>query len=154
MMVHASRSIDRPPLVVRVVDPVARRLLRFGMPMGPNTLLTVRGRKSGQPRTAAVALLDIAGRRWVISAYGETHWVRNLRAAGAALLRVDGRDEPVRSVELTPTEAVAFFQDVLEPHIAGLSTHLRMVTRIFTRDILADPERAAVRRPVFELFSA
>ncbi len=59
-----------------------RGLLRRGMPMGPNAMLTVRGRKTGEPRTAAVAVLEVDGRRWILGAYGEVNWVRNLRAAG------------------------------------------------------------------------
>ncbi|HEX2142074.1 MAG TPA: nitroreductase family deazaflavin-dependent oxidoreductase [Candidatus Limnocylindria bacterium] len=150
-MIHAARPVDRPPLFVRLFDPVARRLLKAGAPMGPNTLLTVRGRKSGQPRTAAVALVEIGERRWVISAFGDTHWVRNLRDAGEGLLRVAGREEPVRAVELTHAEAEAFFRDVLAPYVAGMGFPMRMVGRIFTRDVSADPEATAARRPVFEL---
>jgi hypothetical protein len=100
-----------------------------------------------------VALLEIGCRRWVVSAYGETHWVRNLRSASDALLRVDGRDEPVHAVELSPAEAMALFRDVLVPYLATLPLHLRIAGRVFARGILADPERAAARRPVFELIS-
>ena len=150
-MVYAHRSIDRPPLPVRLVDPIVRRLLRIGFPMGPNTLLTVRGRKSGLPRSAGVALMEIDGRRWVISAYGNVHWTRNLRAAGEAVIRVRGRDERVWAVELSPVQAVAFFRDVLTPHIRAMPPHLRVVSWVFARDILADPEGSAARRPVFEL---
>jgi deazaflavin-dependent oxidoreductase (nitroreductase family) len=133
------------------MDPLVRRLLSLGVPMGPNTLLTVRGRKSGEPRSAGVALVEIGERRWVISAYGETHWVRNLRAAGEAMIQVRGQGEPVSAVELTPAAAVTFFREVLEPHIRGMPLSVRLVARIFTRDIFADPVRAAARRPVFEL---
>jgi len=150
-LVHAHRSIDRPPLPVRLVDPIVRRLLRIGFPMGPNTLLTVRGRKSGLPRSAGVALMEIDGRRWVISAYGNVHWTRNLRAAGEAVIRVRGRDERVWAVELSPVQAVAYFRDVLTPHIRAMPAHLRVVSWVFARDILADPEGSAARRPVFEL---
>lgn len=150
-MIQAQRSIDRAPIFVRLVDPVVRRLLGMGVPMGPNTLLTVRGRKSGEQRSAGVALVEIGERKWVISAYGETHWVRNLRAAREAEIRVRGRDEPVRAVELSPAEAAAFFRDMLEPHIRGMFLPVRLVSRLFSRDILADPAGAAARRPVFEL---
>jgi deazaflavin-dependent oxidoreductase (nitroreductase family) len=122
--------------------------------MGPNTLLTVRGRKSGQARSAGVALVEIGGRRWVISAYGETQWVRNLRAAGEGEVLVRGRHEPVQAVELTQDEAVAFFRDVLQPYARSLPWLLRPVAWLFTRDIFADPAGTAARRPVFELLKA
>jgi deazaflavin-dependent oxidoreductase (nitroreductase family) len=148
---HERLSIAHAPVFVRLVDPLVRRLLRIGFPMGPNTLLTVRGRKSGQPRSAGVALVEIGGRRWVISAFGETHWVRNLRAAREAVLRVHGRDEPVAAVELTPAEAADFFRDVVQPYVRSMPLPVRWVGRLFTRDIFADPVGTAARRPVFEL---
>jgi deazaflavin-dependent oxidoreductase (nitroreductase family) len=133
------------------MDPLVRRLLSLGIPMGPNTLLTVRGRKSGESRSAGVALVEIGGRRWVISAYGETHWVRNLRAARQGELLVRGRQEHVRAVELTADEAVAFFRDVLQAYLRSLPWLLRPVGWLFTQDIFADPAGTAARRPVFEL---
>jgi deazaflavin-dependent oxidoreductase (nitroreductase family) len=136
------------------MDPLVRRLLRIGFPMGPNTLLTVRGRKSGQPRSAGVALVEIGGRRWVISAYGETQWVRNLRAAHEAELLVKGRAELVQAVELTPAEAADFFRDVVQPYVQSLPLPVRWVGRLFTRDIFADPAGTAAKRPVFELHPA
>jgi len=54
------------PAFVRVSNPLSRRLLRIGTPMGPNVLLTVQGRTSGQPRSAAVAVLESEGRRYVM----------------------------------------------------------------------------------------
>ena len=83
--------MTQTPALIRWSGPIANRLLGIGMPMGPNRLLTVRGRKSGEPRTAPVAVVEVDGRRWVVGTFGETHWVRNLRAAGEATLRIDGR---------------------------------------------------------------
>jgi deazaflavin-dependent oxidoreductase (nitroreductase family) len=146
-----AHAIARPPLFVRLVDPMARRLLGFGFPMGPNVLLTVRGRRSGEPRSAGVALVEIRGRRWVMGAYGAVHWVRNLRAAGEAELRVRGRVERVRARELTPAEAAAFFRDELIPDVRASSLPMRLASRIFVGDVLRDPDGAADRHPVFEL---
>ena len=59
-------------------------LLAAGVPMGPDVLLTVRGRKSGLPQAAPVAICAPTDRHGVISPYGQINWVRNLRAAGRA----------------------------------------------------------------------
>jgi len=67
------------PSLVGFFNPIARRVLKVGSLLGPNALITVRGRKSGLPRTTPVALVEIDGRRWVIGTFGETNWVRNLR---------------------------------------------------------------------------
>ncbi len=75
------------PSFVSVFSPLALRLIRRGVPLGPNALLTVRGRKSGLMRTNPVAVLARGGRRWVIGTFGEVNWVRNLRAAGEAVRR-------------------------------------------------------------------
>jgi deazaflavin-dependent oxidoreductase (nitroreductase family) len=116
--------------------------------MGPNTLLTIRGRKTGEPRTAAVAVVEVDGQRWVIGAYGNVNWVRNLRAAGEGILRVGRRPELVRAVELSTEEAADFFREVLAPYAHGLPPIARMW---IPGEILDDPERAASNRPVFEL---
>jgi deazaflavin-dependent oxidoreductase (nitroreductase family) len=145
------RPMDRPPLAVRLFDPILRRLLRIGVPMGPNTLLTVRGRTSGEPRSAGVALIELHGRRWVLSAYGETNWVRNLRAANEATLTVRGRPESVHAWELTPAEGEAFFRGELIPYVRSFPLALRLFGRIFVGEVLRDPAAASHRRPVFEL---
>ena len=83
-MTARSQSTPRAhvPGWVRYFNSVARRLLKVGMPMGPNGLLTVRGRKSGLPRTTPVTIVQRNDQRWLIGVYGETDWVRNLRASG------------------------------------------------------------------------
>ena len=150
--------MTRAPALVRLSNPMTRWLLRHGMPMGPNVLLTVRGRSSGLPRSAAVAVTDIDGRRWVIGAYGEVDWVRNLRAAGEADLRIHGCTEHVTAIELDRAAAAAFFGDTLRVYVAALPwfgrLFARALFRLIGRDILADPERAAATRPVFELHPA
>src|SRR2546423_11430149 len=99
--IDRSQQNTRVPFFVPLFNPIARRLLGVGIPLGPNALLTVRGRKSGQPRTTPVALVEVGGRRWVIGTFGEVNWVRNLRAAGEASLAVGQRQLQVHAVELT-----------------------------------------------------
>jgi deazaflavin-dependent oxidoreductase (nitroreductase family) len=144
-------TIPRPPRLVRWLDPVMRRLLSAGLPMGPNILLTVRGRKTGKARSIAVALVEIGDRRWVVSAFGEVEWVRNLRAAGEAEIRMAGQPHHVRADEYSPTEAAAWFRDLLIPYVRSLPLGSRMASSFFAREIIRDPEAAAQRRPVFEL---
>jgi deazaflavin-dependent oxidoreductase (nitroreductase family) len=144
-------AIPRPPLPVRSMDPLVRRLLAIGMPMGPNTLLTVRGRTSGVPRSVGVAVVEIGQRRWIVGAYGEVHWVRNLRAAGEAEIHIDGHPRHVRARAYSTAEAAAWFRVVLLPHIRSRPLPARLAMSTFAREILADPDRAAAAKPVFEL---
>jgi deazaflavin-dependent oxidoreductase (nitroreductase family) len=143
------------PGFVPFFNPIARRLLRLGPLMGPNALLSVRGRKSGQVRTTPVALVEVGGRRWTVGTFGNVNWVRNLRAAGEATLTVGRRTERVRAVELDRAEAGSFFADVIRPYVGG-SRFTRWMLRSLLHggDILDDPYGAAATRPVFELHRA
>lgn len=147
--------MTQAPALIRYSAPLTQRLLRAGVRMGPNTLLTVRGRSSGLPRTAPVAVVEVDGRRWVVGTFGDVHWVRNLRAAGEAEIRVGGRLQHVRAVELSLDEAAGFFRDVVTGYVRRLPLLWRIVTRGLVRlaapEVFTDPARAARSRPVFEL---
>src|SRR4051794_26280867 len=54
--------------------------------------LTVRGRKTGEPRSLVVNPVEIDGALYLLSPRGETQWVKNIRAVGSATLK-RGRDE-------------------------------------------------------------
>jgi deazaflavin-dependent oxidoreductase (nitroreductase family) len=143
------------PGFVRMPNSLVRGLLRLGVPMGPNTLLTVPGRKTGEPRTVPVAVTEVDGKRWVIGAYGDVNWVRNLRAAGGGVVVLDGRETPVTAKELDPVAAEAFYRDIVGPYLGRQSRILQVVVRavfkLVAPDILEEPALAARKRPVFEL---
>src|SRR6266581_146579 len=105
----------RVPGYVPFVNAIARPLLAAGFPLGFNGLLTIRGRKSGMPRTTPVAIIEVSGRRWVWAPWGEVNWVRNLRAAGRATITVRRRSEEIGATELDEPQRVAFFRDYLGP---------------------------------------
>src|SRR2546423_14818027 len=97
------------PSFVPVFSPLALRLIRMGVPLGPNALLTVRGRKSGLMRTNPVAVVARGGRRWVIGTFGEVNWVRNLRAAGEAVPTPGRRRESPHPAERTQAGGARLF---------------------------------------------
>lgn len=136
---------------VTALNVVVRRLLAVGVPIGPDMLLTVRGRRTGVARTTPVAICAHGGRRGVIAVFGESEWVRNLRAEGSATLRRGRHREAVRAVELTGADAVAFFRDVLAPQVRADRVNAWFVRTVDRIDI-DRPEAAAAGRPVFELF--
>jgi deazaflavin-dependent oxidoreductase (nitroreductase family) len=143
------------PMLVRVSNPLTRWLLRHGMPMGPNGLITIRGRTTGNPRTAPVAVAEIDGRRYVIGAYGEAQWVRNLRAAGEADFARNGKTEHVTATELDPAGAEHFFRSTLPGYVARFPWFGRAFAKVLfslaAPEVVNDPVRAAASRPVFEL---
>ena len=149
-MTDRINSAAQAPRRVTLFTPLARLLLAARVPLGFNGLITIRGRKSGLPRTTPVAIIDVSGRRWIWAPWGEVHWVRNLRAAGGATITVRGRKEEVRATELDPTERVAFFRDTLGPVARGIPFGVRFI-RIVDGVDLDHPLEAAAGRPVFEL---
>ena len=145
------------PGFVGFFNKLTQRMLGVGVPMGPNALITVSGRTSGVPRTTPVAIIEIGGKRWVSSPYGDVNWVRNLRAAGRATLTLGRREELVTATELTREEKVAFFRDLMGPFVRRIPLgfgRLLLGSVLGAKDIVDDPVGAAERHPVFELHAA
>ena len=140
----------RVPRFVSLLSPVLQAMLAAGLPVGPNALITIPGRKTGEPRSAGVAIIEVGGRRWIWAPWGEVNWVRNLRAAGRATLTKRGRKEEVRATELDPAERVRFFRDVLAPDARSLPGGMTFV-RLLDQTDLNDPVEVAQDRRVFEL---
>ena len=144
----------RAPRFVALFNPVAMRILRVGALLGPNALISVRGRKTGVLHTTPVALVEIGGRRWVVGTFGDVNWVRNLRVAGEARLTVGRRQEDVTSTELDVPARTAFFREVVGPYVRRLPLGALVLKFLGATEILNDPEAAAEHRPVFELRAA
>lgn len=138
------------PWWVPYFNRIARPMLAVGVPLGPDVLLTVRGRKTGRPRTTPVALCESDGRRGLISPFGEVNWVRNLRAAGRATISSGRKKEEVLATVLGPTEAAEFIRDVLAPN-ARRSRIGAWIVRYIDKIDIENPREAAEGRPVFEI---
>jgi deazaflavin-dependent oxidoreductase (nitroreductase family) len=143
-------TVARVPRQVALFSPILKVLLAARVPMGPNGLITIRGRKSGLPRTTPVAIIEVSGRRWIWAPWGEVHWVRNLRAAGRATLTRRGRKEEVIATELDQTERVGFFRDVLGPVAKSIPFGVTFI-RIADQVDINHPLEVAQDRRVFEL---
>ena len=139
-----------PPRGINLFNAVAKPLLAAGVPMAFNGLITVPGRKTGIPRTTALAIVNVDGRRWVWSPWGEVNWVQNLRAAGRATVTFRRQEDEVRAVELDPEQRIAFFRDTLTPIARRMRGGMWFI-RAFDGVDLRDPIAAAKDRPVFEL---
>jgi deazaflavin-dependent oxidoreductase (nitroreductase family) len=166
---HPSRARPDPRERValqffRLVNPLVRRLVAAGIPTGaPNILLTVRGRRSGKPRTTPVGMLEFEGRWFVQGYHGEVDWVRNLRAAGEATVADHARRVAVQAIELPPAEAAAILRHALEPYRrsrlvrALLGPNARPPVTVLRRlrlrvdDTLDEYVAEARRHPLFEL---
>lgn len=58
----------------------------LGLNLQGAEMLTVVGRKFGQPITFPVNPLDFEGQRYLIAVRGESNWLKNARAAGEVSL--------------------------------------------------------------------
>ncbi len=89
----------KPPWFLRAVGNRLSPLNRDIM-----AILSVRGRNSGQPRSTPIVVLEHEGERYLVTPYGNTEWVRNLRAAGTGQLKQHGRTEEFAAVEVAAAE--------------------------------------------------
>jgi len=132
------------------LNAIRKSLLAAGVPLGFNGLLTVRGRKSGLPRTTPVAIIAASGKRWIWAPWGEVQWVRNLRAAGHATITLRRQTEEVSATELDPAQRIGYFRDILAPLARRIPFGVQFI-RIMDGVDLNNPLAAAEGRPVFEL---
>jgi deazaflavin-dependent oxidoreductase (nitroreductase family) len=88
------------------------RLLTFGrrvfgpllLRSGIAAVLQVPGRRTGKPVDVTLALWQVDATRYLMSQYGATEWVRNLRAAGRGKLRQKGGVVDFMAIEVEGDE--------------------------------------------------
>lgn len=132
---------------VRITNRITSAAVRAKLPVGKMALLTVIGRKSGQPRTVPIAVMEREGKRYLIGAFGEVGWVRNLRAAGEATLTRGGVTERVIAVEVAPEEAAP----ILKENIRSAPAFVRAYFDVTPESSLEDFICEVPRHPVFRL---
>jgi deazaflavin-dependent oxidoreductase (nitroreductase family) len=99
----------RPPWIARVMGSRMARLFKPDVV----SLLSVRGRRSGHWHDAAVAVLAYNEQRYLLAAYGDTEWSRNLREAGAGRLTRRGGTEEFTAEVVPPEEVPPLIEEYL-----------------------------------------
>jgi deazaflavin-dependent oxidoreductase (nitroreductase family) len=90
----------KPPAITRrLSNPLAMRTNAGGV-----ATLTVVGRHTGEPHKVPVIPVDVGSCRYLVSPYGESEWVRNLRAAGKGELSSKGHSVKFDAVEVQVEE--------------------------------------------------
>lgn len=144
----SSRYIRPSWFTTNVFNRIVGWTTTMGVSVYGSRVLAVRGRSSGQWRTVPVNLLEHNGARYLVAPRGVTQWVRNIRAGGAAELRLGRRREPIRVAEL---------EDAGKPEL--LRAYLRrwrFEVGVFFQGVGPDASAAELRRiapdyPVFRL---
>jgi deazaflavin-dependent oxidoreductase (nitroreductase family) len=141
------QSYLRPGAIERALGRILGFLVRVGLVRGHFFVLEVRGRKSDKTISLPVDTVEVEGRRYLVSARGDSNWVRNARAAGEIVLIRAGRRRHYTVRELSPADRPPVLK-------AYLDRFAREVQRFFPV-----PKGSAVeafyalapRYPVFEL---
>ena len=122
-----------------------RAFLRRGLKVGSQYLLTVPGRTSREPRSTPISVVTLDADRYIVSAFAEADWVRNVRAAGAGSLSRGKQSEAVVLVEVPDTER--------DPILRAFLVQVPGGVRFFESP---DPDAVAAasgRYPVFRVVS-
>lgn len=134
-------EIKAPPLWVVRLN-VA--LLRLGLKVGSQHLLSIRGRRTAKLRSTPVSIVTVDGKRYVVAALSEVDWVKNARAATVGILARGRHREDVRLVELPVHERGPILREFLLQVPGGV--------RFF--GLSSDPDvivTLAARYPVFRI---
>lgn len=98
-------SNPKPPRWLKPVNKVMVGMQKLGIPMGPPMVLTVPGRKSGQPRSTPMTPFTLDGQLYTVAGFPNADWALNARAGGSGTLRHGRKVRQVRIVELAPEAA-------------------------------------------------
>jgi len=130
----------------RIGDALFKALLRAGVKIGTISLLTVRGRKSGQPHTVPVLLVEQEDHSYLVAPYGVVQWVQNIRATGMATLSRGRHTEAISVTELAAKEAAPILKQYLLK-----ATAARPYFDATKDSSLEAFEREAASHPVFQI---
>lgn len=98
-------STLRPPRYLKPVNRFVKALQHMGVPTGPAMILTVRGRKTGRPRSTPMTPFTYRGDLYTVAGYPGADWAANARAAGIGTLTRGRASRRVKIVELDADEA-------------------------------------------------
>ncbi|HEV7666130.1 MAG TPA: nitroreductase family deazaflavin-dependent oxidoreductase [Chloroflexota bacterium] len=131
-------------LVFKVGNAVQRALLALGISLNGTTLITVAGRKTGQPHSTPITMIEYEGQRYVQSPFGNVNWVRNLRAAGKATLSWGRRHEVITVTELTPEQAAPVIKSIVGSAPKMIREYFDVTAESSLEDFIRDAPKHAV----------
>jgi deazaflavin-dependent oxidoreductase (nitroreductase family) len=122
-----------------------KAVLRRGLRIGSQYLLTVPGRRSGKPRSTPISVAIVDGERFIVAAFSDAAWVGNVRAAGSGTLTRGGTAERVELTEVPVDERGPILRAFLEQVRGGV--------RFFGRQTPDEIVAGAERYPMFRVSS-
>jgi deazaflavin-dependent oxidoreductase (nitroreductase family) len=98
-------SDQKPPAWLKPMNKVMIAMHKAGIVTGPVRVLTVRGRKSGEPRSTPATPFTHHDGLYVVGGYPNADWVLNARAAGTGTVTRGRKAQRVSFVELTAEQS-------------------------------------------------
>ena len=110
-------------------------------------VLTVPGRKTGQPRSTPMTPFTLDGQLYAVAGFPGSEWARNARAAGSGTLSKGRQARHVKIVELTAEQA----RPVLRAYPSEVPVGIRFLKRsgLVARGTPEEVEALAGRIGVF-----
>ncbi|HEV3101181.1 MAG TPA: nitroreductase/quinone reductase family protein [Candidatus Dormibacteraeota bacterium] len=129
-------------------NPAVAAMTRAGLSVWGSRVLRVRGRKSGEWRSAPVNPLTYERSKYLVAPRGLTQWVRNLRQAGEGELLLGNRVERFRAHEIPDDQKIPILRAYLKRWKAEVG--------VFFSGVSADSQEEDVKRiapdhPVFRI---
>lgn len=141
----------RPPWWLKPMNKLFIRLARLGLRFGGEgpVVLTVPGRKSGQPRSTPVTPMTVDGQEYIVGGFPGADWVENVRAAKQATVTRGRRHDRVQVVEVPADQARPLLRvwPTLVPTGVGFLKRAGLVSEGRPEEF----EALAGRCPVFQL---
>jgi hypothetical protein len=133
-------NVKPPPVLIVKLNAA---VLRLGLHVGSQHLLTVPGRKSGLPRSTPVSIATVGSDRYIVAAFPGAAWVGNVRVARGGTLMRGELTEYVKLVEVPVEERGPILRAFLEQVRGGV--------RFFGPQTTEQVVARADRYPVFRV---
>ncbi|MFD6157585.1 nitroreductase family deazaflavin-dependent oxidoreductase [Nocardia sp. NPDC060256] len=130
--------------LTNTINKVIVGLQRRGVAFGPMQLLTVPGRRTGQPRTFPIAVNKLGDGRYIFQAFPKAAWVANARAADTVTLTRGRKSSTARLVEVSVDERRPLLRELVESSPASVGN--RFVTTGLAEAATPDGIAAAAHR--------
>ena len=143
------QSARRPPPWLKLANRLNVPLLRRGFGPGPQRLLSVPGRASGLLRTTPVAIVELAGHRYILAGWENSDWVKNVRAAGWGIVGRGRHSERVQLREVPVEERLPIVREFAH-HVRGGRAFLTVAADASDDDFA----KASANHPIFRLDGA
>ena len=131
-----------------IFNPTVAAMTRAGISFWGSRILRVKGRTSGEWRSAPVNLLTYEGRQYLVAPRGQTQWVRNMRVAGGGELLLGAKVEPFEAVEIGDSEKIPILRAYLKKWKAEVGVFFSGVSAGSPEE---DLRRIAPDHPVFRI---